>query len=155
MNFLRNIIWLNVRKLKINIFWKLVFVLINFLLLFASALRLPNSTYLPSYIYFFIFTIATLSNILFEYIKITYDKSEISLLRSLGASRPFIMVNNMFEIFLLFMISVILFCFVLIAKRPSPQYFLLSLSELLIIITASTVFSFITILKVEKTQKAL
>jgi hypothetical protein len=155
VTFFTNILWLNIKKLRTNIFWKVVFILINFLLFFSTTLRLPDASFLPQHIFFFIFILVSLSNILFCYVKIFSEQPVISLLRSMGASKTFIIINNVAEVKLLFLISLLLFAGAAFFRAVVISHFIISLCEILLLITVSMIFSIIAIVKVEKTQKAL
>ncbi len=154
LEFLKNIVWLNIKKLKQNVFWRLLFVAVNLVLFLPALIVKPATSLIPAGAYPYVVLLVTLSNTLFLYVKITFDIASVSLLRSLGASRSFIIVNNITEVLLLFFISIIVFAIIVIFFGVSGRLFLISLAEMVYIVLASYLFSSISIYQAEKIDKA-
>lgn len=154
LNLIQNLFWLNLKKLKKKVFWKILFSVIQ-LFLFASTLYTGTGTlWVPSETFGFIFILITLSNTLFLYIKISSDLGIISLYRSLGASKSFIVLDNLMEFLMLYAIALVLFALTLIFLKYNARLFSISLLQILIAASESMLFSFIAMNRAEKTEKA-
>lgn len=154
LEFIKNIVWLNLKKLKQNVFWRILFVAINLILFFPAIMIKPATALIPAGAFLYTFLLVTLSNTLFLYSRITSDLATVSLYRSLGASRAFIIFNNLTEALLLVFIAIVLFAIVIIFFGVSGRNFLISLSEVGYIIVIGILFSIISIGRAEKIDKA-
>ena len=148
-SFFRNIIWFNIKKLRISILWRIILIIINFMLLFYCLLHIDIKTTI------FIFIIVSLSNILFIYTRTNAKRDSISLLKSIGASNSFIIMDNSMEVLIEFFISFILILFCLPFYRNFPYLFWVAFSEFMVIILVTPLFSLNVLTNIEKQSKEM
>lgn len=148
-SFIINIIWLNMKKFKFHVIWRIFFVIINFMLFFATTFEIS-----PFFLNYLV-VIVSLSNILFIFSRVNAQIESINLMRSFGASRLFIVIDHLFEIFFEIIIAVILFLVILPFRKPSLSVLLPIFSQLLIVVGLTPLFSLLTISRLEKQKKEL
>lgn len=154
ISFLKNIFWLNIKKLKQNVFWRVVFVLINYMFFASTIILTPENALVSTRAFYFIFIIVSLSNMMFLYIKITSGLTVVSLYREIGASRSFIIVNNMIEMLFLNLFALIFFAITIIFFSFRVNLFALSLLQIVMIELEALIFSLVVINRAEKIEKA-
>ncbi len=147
---IKNILWLNLKKMRVHAFWRILYISINFMLFFSASLTLADGTFLDPGLILFIFILASLANILFLYAKMHSEQNAISLLRSMGASRLFIIIDYETENVLQFIIALIFFSFSLFIKPANLKYFLITQLELVVIVLSTLILSLLHIRKTEK-----
>ncbi len=147
--FFGNILWLNIKRFKIHIFWRILLILINFMLFYSTILPVSIS------VIYYIFAIITLSNLLFIYIRIYSEGDSIILMRSFGASKTFIILDTVIEIVLEILIAAILFSFIYIYSKHVFNYLILLLFQILIVSIITPIFTIIEIFNLEKNEKDL
>ncbi len=135
--FFENIFWYNLKRFKPLSFWRVFFFLINFMLFLSTLLGLPERTE------YYIFIIVTLSNWLFIFTRINSRAESYQLLKQLGASRIFIITDNIIEVFIVFFITVFFYFVLTLYVKTSPRSFVFILFEaaaVLLFIPAVSVF---------------
>jgi hypothetical protein len=142
--FFRNILWLNMKRVRNRIFWRILLIAINFMLLYCTFITLPAD------FIWYIFSIVTLSNILFIYSRVHSDNESLSLLRTFGATRTFIIFNHMIEILMEIIIAFLIFIVFLFFKKPVNHYFLIIINLFLGVIIITPLFSLNKIRQMEK-----
>jgi len=147
MDYFKNILWLNLKKLKSNILYNLLFIFINLFFLFSSNFNLPY------FILIYFFVTITCSNLLYIIIRIVSQENIFLLLRSLGSSILFILIINIVEILFNYLISLIIFLPVIFIKRTDFYIFSLYLIEIIISIIIIMITSIFVIAKIEKEKK--
>ncbi len=150
---IKNLLWLNLKKFKLNFIWRLLFIGINFMLLFSSTLTVLDGTYLPFNVFLYILAVISIANILFLFAKINAERDVISLLRSMGASRVFIVFDYVIENTLQFVLSLLIFLICSIFIRFEPMQFLLALTEIFLIGVFTLIFSLQNIRLTEKLMR--
>ncbi len=144
-----NILWLNIKRFKIQLFWRILLILINFMLFFSSTLNIQVN------ILYYIILIATFSNILFIYIRVFSESSSINLFRLFGASKTFIILNYIIELFIEVFIAAILFLLVIIFIKPKYNPLLIILCQIIMISIITPIFSLVVVSNIEKQKKDL
>ena len=161
LSMIKNLFRINIQKIAKKFFWRIVFCILNLSLLMSSLFLNVQATGLsPDIVFFFIFFIVSLANMLFLYTKIYGETSVISLLRAIGASKAFIIINNLFEIMLVYLVSFVLFILLILIALFFSLYadwwkVLYSLGQFVLIGIFCVVFSYLNIKRSEKIQKAL
>jgi hypothetical protein len=145
--FMRNLLWLNMKRVKNRIFWRLVLVVINFMLLYSAFIVLPVN------FIWYLFSIVTLSNILLIYSRVHSDNESLSLLRTFGATKVFIVFNHMTEILIEIILACIIFIVFLFIKKPVNPYLWIIVFLFLGVIIVTPLFSFSMIAQMEKQKK--
>jgi len=159
INLLQNILWLNIKKLKVHLFWRVLFVILNYSLFFAATmltLKNMDSGALsadPLYFYY-IFAIIGVANSVILYVKTSSEVPVVALYRSLGASKSFIVLNTSVEMLILFLMSVVLFFITAIFRQVDWVYFWFSLLQIAIITLSALIYSILAINRAENIQKA-
>ncbi len=143
-----NILWINLRRIRFQLGWRVLIFFINTLFLFLFCIKLSI------FIYSYVFLMVLFANILFILTRIQAEKDSILLLRSFGASKIFIILDHLFQILLQLFVAGIIFIlpfpFLYIFLKASPESFLFFLVELLCISIITTIYSIKTINLLEK-----
>ena len=134
-NFWTNIIWLNLKRLYSHLIWRVILIIIHFMLFAAATLPVTGN------IVWYIFIITALSNILFIYTRTRAKSDSVYLLRSIGASRVFIILDNLFEVLIEIFAAFLLFLPVLLFRKPLFNYWLLLLYSFFVVIIISPCLS--------------
>ncbi len=145
--FIKNILWFNIKRFKINSFWRIIFFIINFMLFLSTFFPAPGN------FSYYIFIIVTLSNFLFIYSRINSRVDTFFLLRQFGASLLFIIIDNIIEILLIFFSSAVTFLIASIFLKPSQQSFLFIIYQLAAVIFFIPIVSLVVIMRLEKEKK--
>ena len=143
-NFLGNILWLNLKRFKSDIFWRVILILINFMLFFSTSLPLTRS------VVDYIFVLVTLANVLFIYTRFQANTGSISILLSLGASRFFIVVDRTIEILLEVFFAAVCFFISLFFKEPLADYWSVILYQSLIVFIVTPLLSGLLLAQYER-----
>ncbi|OHD53807.1 MAG: hypothetical protein A2Y33_16615 [Spirochaetes bacterium GWF1_51_8] len=159
INLLQNIIWLNIKKLKVHLFWRLCYVVLNYGMFFmTSMLTLKNTDTgvmsVDPMFFFYFFAMVAVANTIILYVKTSSEVTVVALYRSLGASKTFIILNTVVEMGLLFLFSVVLFLPTAFFRAVDWRYFAISTAQIAVIGFATVIFSLLTIGRAENIQKA-
>ncbi len=123
--FFGNILWLNIRRLKYGNFQRFLYIIINLSFLISTLF------YLPDFIYYYMFVQVIIINILIINIRV-YSKSEtMYLLKLFGASRSFIVFDNIAEVLLCFIVSSLLFFISILFFTPIRASFTMLFYQIL------------------------
>lgn len=147
---IKNILWLNIKKFRVHAGWKILLISMNFMLFFSATLTETDGTFISQGLYLFIFILVSLANLLFLAAKSQGEQRVISLLRSMGASRLFIVIDYSTENFLQLFISFVCFSVFLFFRTVHWPYLLISLSQLFLVFFSSMILSLIQIHSTEK-----
>lgn len=142
--FLENIMWLNIKRLRILSFWRVMFFIINFMPFLVTLLAVNQTTL------YYIFIIVSFSNMLFIYSRINSRLEAYNLLRQLGASLLFIVFDNIFEIFLVFAAAVVFFLILSMYVRPTHISMLFILFQGLVVSLYIPVVSLIILIRLDR-----
>jgi cell division protein FtsX len=142
--FLGNIIWLNLKKMRVKVFWRILLVLINFMLFFASTISIEWNVFL------YLFVIVTLANTLFIYIRVYSEKETVIILRSIGASKAYIIFDHIAEILIEMLIAGLLFAGFIALRKVHVFYLLFAACQPIILFIFSPLFSLRLIFQIEK-----
>jgi len=142
--FLRNILWLNIRRLKYSNLWRILYIGINLSFLISTLFSLPE------YVYYYILAQVIIINILITNIKV-YSKSEtMYLLKLFGASKSFIIFDNIVEVLICFFVSFLLFCASFLLIKPVKLSFIMLFYQLLTVCIFTPAFTIFTLHRIER-----
>ena len=147
--FLQNTIWLNMKRMKSGLFWRLLLLIINGMLFAAGFF--PFSKQVVQYV----FLLVIFSNILFVNVLVSTQRSAFVLLRSLGASKLFILIDNLVEVIIEIFIPGIVFLAMMIFIKPYYNPAVLIGLDILITSVIIPIFTYLAIAKLEKQKKDL
>lgn len=143
-NFLGNILWINLKRFKSDIFWRILLIMINFMLFFSTSLPLTRP------VVDYIFVLVTLANVLFIYTRFQANTGSIGILLSLGASRFFIVVDRTIEILLEVFLAALFFFISTFVMKPVASYWPVILYQSLIVFIVTPIVSALLLLQYEK-----
>jgi hypothetical protein len=143
-NFFGNILWLNLKRFKSDLFWRILVILINFMLFFTSSIPMDRS------VADYIFILVTLANVLFIYTRFQSNTGSIGILLSLGASRFFVVVDRTIEILLEVFIAAVFFFISTLLVKPVAHYGTLILYQFLIVFIVTPLLSGLLLLQYER-----
>lgn len=143
-NFFGNILWLNLKRFKSDIFWRVLLIMINFMLFFSTSLPLTRS------VVDYIFVLVTLANILFIYTRFQANTGSIGILLSLGASRFFIVVDRTIEILLEVFLAALFFFISTFFKKPVADFWPIILYQSLIVFIVTPLLSGLLLVQYER-----
>jgi membrane-associated HD superfamily phosphohydrolase len=149
LQFLNNLFWLNMKKLRGSFFWRLILVAINFGMFYAALSGYENRILL------LFFGITSLSNVLMMYIRTGAKVDSTSLLRSMGASRTFVLVDNLIEIMLEFLIAAVIAIALLPFFKTAHWLFRMAGWEFLAILVFSPIFSSVLLARIERQHRKI
>ena len=139
--------WLNIKRFPFHFLWRILMIVINFMLFFTATLPVQKE------IVAYIFVLVSLANVLFIYTRIKGDNATLTLLRSLGASRIFIIADQLMEFLLQVFIAFIFFLPVIIFRKPLHSFLILFILQLLLLLGTIPLFSTLFISELEKQKK--
>lgn len=151
--FLTNLIRLNFKKILQSPFQSFLLIAINFALFFLSCLHFEEGKLLSLSQFLIVFSIISLSNLLYIYNNITQKLPTISLLRSMGASRAYVIFDFCLEVLLLYVVAALFFAVTLFFYQPFPDYLIFTLYEMLWLIIVSVLVTFLALKRAEKREK--
>ncbi len=150
--FFSNVIWINMKRLSHQFGFRSLTFLINLMFLFIFVFNLDLI------VYYYIFAMVSLANILFIITRIQAEKDSIILLRSFGASKFFIVFDHVFQILFQVIIALIIFLVLFpvlfFFRKVNFLPFFFIIAEIVIIVFVSSINSFLTIKKLEKELNA-
>lgn len=146
---IKNLLWLDLKRLKGEAFRNLLFIGINFSLFFAMTLVNDSKTYVC------LFIIVSLANTLFLQSKTSLNLESISLLHSIGSSKSFIRLYQLTEIILLDLISFLCFIPFLFFRPLFQDILFFGGGETIYLICLSLIFTQLTLNRVEHSKKVL
>lgn len=151
INFIFTIIfklfWLSIKRFPYHFFWRVLMIAINFMLFFTSTLPVPKE------IVIYIFVMVSMANVLFIYTRIRGDSASLTLLRSLGASRIFIIADQAMEFLLQILIAFLLFLPVVFFRKPLHSVLIMFVFQLVLLLGTIPLFSTLFISELEKQKK--
>jgi hypothetical protein len=147
--FMSNIVWLNLKRFKHHILWRLILICINFMMLFSTIIS--QNVFLVIYI----LIMTAFMNVLFVIIRTNSESDSISLLRSFGASRLFIIFDNLLDVLLEILIAVLLFCLIIPFLKPPLLFLFLIIIQLAVVSLVTPFYSYLTLYNMEKHNKEI
>lgn len=144
-----NILWLNMKRLRVRFFWRGLFILLNFLVFAATTLTINPAQY------GYVFLIAAVANVLFISLRAFSDSRSMQLLRSLGASRSFIVFDHLTENLIEWATAVLISLPVFVFRKGVHAFVPVIGAMLLIGVLSSVLCSLWALMSLEKQNRDL
>ncbi len=115
-NALVNILWLNFRRMKRDVFWRVLLVLIHFMLFFSASV--PLGVPVRQTVVDYVFVLTALANILFITVRFQSASGAAEILLAMGSSKLFIVADRTVEMLFSVFLGAVLFVLSLFFVKP-------------------------------------